>query len=146
MIGLQAAFEAFQDWSSSKVMNSIKGMMAADATVIRNGVETRIPADRIVPGDLVLLTYGQKVPADLRIIESADLRFDRSMLTGESEAVEGAVNFTDDNYTESKNVAFMATMVTNGTGKGIITQTGSNTMIGSIAVLTSSAKQEATTL
>jgi len=146
VIGLQAAFEAFQDWSSSKVMNSIKGMMASDATCIRNGVETKVSADRIVPGDLVVLTYGQKVPADLRIIECADLRFDRAMLTGESEAVEGAVTFTDENYTESKNVGFMATMVTNGTGKGVITQTGSNTMIGSIAVLTSSAKQEATTL
>ena len=89
VIMLQAAFEAFQDWSSSKVMNSIKGMMAADATVIRNGVEMKISAEKIVVGDLVVLTYGTKVPADLRLIECADLRFDRSMLTGESEAIEG---------------------------------------------------------
>jgi sodium/potassium-transporting ATPase subunit alpha len=89
VILLQAAFEAFQDWSSSKVMNSIKGMMAADATVIRNGVEMKILAEKIVVGDLVVLTYGTKVPADLRLIECADLRFDRSMLTGESEAIEG---------------------------------------------------------
>lgn len=146
VIGLQAGFEAFQDWSSSKVMNSIKGMMAAEASVIRNGVEMKIPADKIVVGDLVVLTYGTKVPADLRIIESADLRFDRSMLTGESEAIEASITATDDNYTESKNIGFMATMITNGTGKGIITQTGSNTMIGSIALLTSSAKEEKTTL
>ena len=82
VIGLQAAFEAFQDWSSSKVMNSIKGMMASDATVIRNGIEMKITADKIVVGDLVVLTYGTKVPADLRLIECVDLRFDRSMLTG----------------------------------------------------------------
>ena len=61
MILLQAAFEAFQDWSSSKVMNSIKGMMAADATVIRDGIETKVPAENIVVGDLVVLTYGTKV-------------------------------------------------------------------------------------
>ena len=70
-------------------MNSIKGMMASDATVIRNGIEMKITADKIVVGDLVVLTYGTKVPADLRLIECVDLRFDRSMLTGESEAIEG---------------------------------------------------------
>ena len=89
VIALQAAFEAFQDWSSSKVMKSIKGMMAADATVIRDGAEVKIPAENLVVGDLILLTYGNKVPADLRLIESMDLKFDRAMLTGESEAVEG---------------------------------------------------------
>ena len=92
VIVLQAAFEAFQDWSSSKVMNSIKGMMAADATVIRNGVEMKISADKIVVGDLVVLTYGTKVPADIRLIECADLRFDRSMLTGESKFIKGRKN------------------------------------------------------
>lgn len=89
VIFLQAGFEAFQDWSSNKVMKSIKGMMASDATVIRNGKEVKIPASDIVVGDLVVLINGTKVPADLRLIESNDLRFDRSMLTGESEAVEG---------------------------------------------------------
>ena len=89
VIGLQAAFEAFQDWSSSKVMKSIKGMMAADSTLVRNGAECKVPASQLVPGDLVVLSYGNKVPADLRLIESADLKFDRAMLTGESEAVEG---------------------------------------------------------
>ena len=146
VIFLQAAFEAFQDWSSSKVMKSITNLMAADATVIRNGIEMKIPASDLVVGDLVLLTYGSKVPADLRIIESFDLKFDRSMLTGESEAVDGSASQTDESYTESKNIAFMATMITNGSGKAIVTLTGSQTMIGSIAVLTSSAKQEATTL
>ncbi len=90
VILLQAGFEAFQDWSSSKVMKSIKHMMASDSTVIRNGVEMKIAAPQIVVGDLVLLNYGNKVPADLRIIESQDLKFDRAMLTGESEAVEGS--------------------------------------------------------
>ena len=89
VIALQAAFEAFQDWSSSKVMQSIKGMMSADATCIRDGMQVQVPAANLVVGDLVLLTYGNKVPADLRIIDANDLKFDRAMLTGESEAVEG---------------------------------------------------------
>ena len=89
VIALQAAFEAFQDWSSSKVMKSIKGMMAADANCIRDGIQVQVPASQLVVGDLVFLTYGNKVPADMRLIESMDLRFDRAMLTGESEAVEG---------------------------------------------------------
>jgi sodium/potassium-transporting ATPase subunit alpha len=116
VIFLQAAFEAFQDWSSTKVMKSIKNLMAADAKVIRNGVEMNIPAPDLVVGDLIVLNYGSKVPADIRIIESFDLKFDRSMLTGESEAVEGTPNLTDEHYTESKNIGFMATMITNGTG------------------------------
>lgn len=60
--------------------------------------------------------------------------------------IEGSAACTDENYTESKNIAFMATMITNGTGKGIVTKTGVNTMIGSIASLTSGAKEEKTTL
>jgi sodium/potassium-transporting ATPase subunit alpha len=89
VIFLNAFFEAFQDWSSSQVMKSIKGMMASDSTLIRDGQECKVPAAELVVGDLVVLSYGQKVPADLRLIESSDLKFDRAMLTGESEAVDG---------------------------------------------------------
>ena len=121
-------------------------MMPSDATVIRNGVECKVPVSDIVVGDVVLLTNGAKVPADVRIIESHDLKFDRSMLTGESEAIDGSPNCTDQNYNESKNVAFMATLITNGNGKAIVTLTGVNTMIGSIADLTSGAKEKKTTL
>jgi sodium/potassium-transporting ATPase subunit alpha len=123
VIGLQAVFEAFQDWSSGKVMKSIKNMMPADAHVIRNGVERKIPVAELVVGDLVILENGTKVPADLRLIESSDLKFDRSMITGESEAIDGHINCTDEVYSESKNISFMTTLVTNGNGKGIVTLT-----------------------
>jgi len=69
---------------------------------------------------LVVLSYGTKVPADVRLIESHDLKFDRSMLTGESEAIEGTVECTDERYVESKNIAYMTTLITNGQGKGIV--------------------------
>ena len=119
VILLSAAFEAFQDWSSSKVMKSIKNLMPSEASVIRNGVEMKIQVADLVVGDLVILTNGAKVPADLRLIESNDLKFDRSMITGESEAIEGNINCTDEIYSESKNVSFMTSLVTNGNGKGI---------------------------
>ena len=147
VIFLQAAFEAFQDWSSGQVMKSIKNMMPSEATVIRDGVECKIPVTDIVIGDIVILTNGSKVPADILIIESHDLKFDRSMLTGESEAIDGSTSCTDENYNESKNVGFMATLITNGNGKAIVTLTGSNTLIGSIASLTSGGvKEKPTTL
>jgi len=82
VIALQAVFEAFQDWSSGQVMKSIKGMMPSDAVVVRGGVEMHVNVSDLVVGDVVLLTNGSKVPADLRLIESNDLKFDRSMITG----------------------------------------------------------------
>ena len=75
-----------------------------------------------------------------------DLKFDRSMLTGESEAVDGSADCTDESYSESKNVAFMTTMITNGSGRAIVTATGKQTVIGSIATLSSGTKEGKTTL
>lgn len=86
VIIVQAGFNAFQDWSSTKIMKSIRNMMPCMAYVIRNGKEVSVPVEEIVVGDLIRLTYGNKVPADCRIIESRGLKFDKSMLTG--------VNFT----------------------------------------------------
>ncbi|CAF0901274.1 unnamed protein product [Brachionus calyciflorus] len=146
VIILQAAFSAFQDWSSGKVMKSIKNMMPSSATVIRNGTEKKIPVEEVVVGDLVLLSYGNKVPADVRIIETHDLKFDKSMLTGESEAIEGTLECTDDRYVESKNIAFMTTLITNGQGKGIVVATGGQTMMGKIACLTNTAEEKETSL
>ena len=119
VIFIQAAFTAFQDWSSSKVMQSIKRMMPSTATVVRNGTQMKIPVEDMVVGDLVVLSYGTKVPADVRLVDSRDLKFDKSMLTGESESIEGTVECTDERYIESKNIAYMTTLITNGQGKGI---------------------------
>ncbi len=84
VVFLQAAFNAWQDFSTSRVMASIKGMLPADVVVLRDGVQTSLPAASLVPGDIVNLVMGQKVPADVRLIDvSGDLRFDRSVLTGE---------------------------------------------------------------
>ena len=141
VIFLQAGFSAFQDWSSNKVMNSIKNMMPGSAIVIRNGHEINIPVEEVVVGDLVHLAYGNKVPGDVRIIESHDLRFDKSMLTGESEAIEGTVECTDNRYVESKNIAYMTTLITNGQGKGVVVAVGDQTFMGRIASLTNDTNE-----
>jgi sodium/potassium-transporting ATPase subunit alpha len=146
VILLQASFAAFQDWSSSKVMKSIKNLIPSQATVIRNGAEHKIPSEEVVVGDIVVLSYGNKVPADVRIIESHDLKFDKSLLTGESEAIEGTVEWTDELLVASKNVGFMTSLVTNGCGRGVVIGTGQNTMIGQIATLAHGTDQKKTTL
>ena len=85
VILIQAVFNAWQDFSTSRVMASIKGMLPSDVLVLRDGGQTKVSAKELVPGDLVTISLGEKVPADLKLIEvSADLQFDRSILTGEA--------------------------------------------------------------
>jgi sodium/potassium-transporting ATPase subunit alpha len=146
VILLQAAFTAFQDWSSNKVMKSIKNLLPTKAVVIRDGLEQTIPLEDIVIGDLVVLISGNKVPADCRIIEVSDLKFDNSMLTGESDPVEASPDCTDERYVESKNVAFMTSLIVNGRGKAIVVDVGKDTIIGQVSELTDSTKSKKTTL
>lgn len=83
---VQAAFNAWQDWSSSRVMNSITTMLPDNCIVRRDGVQTEIVATEMVPGDLVYIKSGNKLAADMRFVEiSSDAKFDRAILTGESD-------------------------------------------------------------
>jgi sodium/potassium-transporting ATPase subunit alpha len=80
---LQAAFNGWQDWSSSQVMASITTMLPDQCVAIRNGNPTDLTAVDLVPGDLIQIKQGNKLPADVRLIQaSADVKFDRSILTG----------------------------------------------------------------
>jgi sodium/potassium-transporting ATPase subunit alpha len=84
VIIISATFYAFVDWNASRIMKSIKSLIAHEAAVIRDGKQQLIAATDIVVGDIVVLSTGDRVPADLRIVAaSSDLRFDRSLLTGE---------------------------------------------------------------
>jgi sodium/potassium-transporting ATPase subunit alpha len=84
VIIVSATFYAVVDFHASRIMKSIRTLIAEDAVVIRDGKHVTIPATEVVVGDLVVLSLGDRVPADLRIVEaSPDLRFDRSLLTGE---------------------------------------------------------------
>lgn len=141
VIFLQASFSAFQDWSTKRVMNSILDLLPSEALVLRDGSLTKLSAVDLVAGDIVHISIGNKVPADLRLLDSSgDIRFDRSVLTGESDEVEGALDATDDNFLETRNMALMGTNATNGNGIGIVVLTGSRTVMGRIAKATSSVK------
>ncbi|EMD41786.1 hypothetical protein CERSUDRAFT_90363 [Gelatoporia subvermispora B] len=143
---LQAVFNAWQDFSASKVISSIRGLLPTDVLAIRGGARTKLDAEQLVTGDIVLISLGEKVPADLRMIEVNDLRFDRSILTGESEPVSGRVEKTDDNFLETKNIALQGTHCVNGSGIGVVIQTGDKTVFGRIAKLSSHERTRLTTL
>ncbi|KOS20025.1 Sodium/potassium-transporting ATPase subunit alpha-3 [Escovopsis weberi] len=125
VIVLQAGFSAFQDWSTSRTMKSITDLLPSEALVMRDGRLLRMRASELVGGDVVHLQMGNKVPADMRLIaHSGDIRFDRSILTGEPDEIEGAIDMTDDNFLESRNIALMGTLVVNGSGVGVVVLTG----------------------
>ncbi|ORX74193.1 calcium ATPase transmembrane domain M-containing protein [Linderina pennispora] len=147
VIFLQAGFSAWQEWTTSRVMASITGMLPTETMVTRNGNKTSVAATELVQGDIVHVRGGDKIPADIRLIEvSRDLRFDRSMLTGESDPIVATVNHTDENYLETRNIAVMGTHVTQGSGTGVVIGTGDSTVMGRIAKMTASKKNEKTLL
>ncbi|KAF9110436.1 hypothetical protein BGX27_006346 [Mortierella sp. AM989] len=126
-------------------MSSILDMIPTECIVFRDGQLIKIPASNLVVGDRVHLSLGNKVPADLRLIQASnDTRFDRAVLTGESEAIEASTTATDDNFLESKNVAFMGTHVVQGSCVGIVVLKGNNTLMGRINKLTNGRKEKKT--
>ncbi|KAM3479241.1 hypothetical protein MY8738_005531 [Beauveria namnaoensis] len=144
---LQASFNMFQDWSTSRVMASIKDMLPEQSQVMRDGKLVHVPAEELVPGDVVRIKAGNKLPADLRLIQtSSDVKFDRSVLTGESRPVPGTVNSTDENYLETHNIGLQGTHCIIGTSTGIVVATGDKTVFGRIASLTNEPKTKMTTL
>ncbi|GAA6030385.1 hypothetical protein JCM8097_009082 [Rhodosporidiobolus ruineniae] len=144
---LSAAFNAWQDFTTSRTMSSIAGVLPSSVLVRRDGQVHELDATNLVKGDVVLLRMGNKVPADLRLIEcSPDLRFDRSILTGESIPVAATVDKTDDNFMETKNIALAGTLVTEGTGVAVCIGVGDSTVFGRIAKAASGQRPVKTTL
>ncbi|KAF7162408.1 hypothetical protein CNMCM6106_009382 [Aspergillus hiratsukae] len=144
---IQAGFNAWQDWSSSRVMASITAMLPESCLVMRGGSLVVVSALDIVPGDVVHLKAGNKLPADIRFVEvSNDACFDRSILTGESLPINGTVDSTDENYLETHSIGLQGTHCVSGSVTGIVVSTGDATVFGRIAKLTSEAKTGLTTL
>jgi sodium/potassium-transporting ATPase subunit alpha len=145
VIVLQASFSAFQDWSTKRVMNSILDLLPAEAMVIRNGTASKISATELVVGDIVQIAIGNKVPADLLLLStSGDIRFDRSVLTGEPDEIEGSIECTNESFLETRNIALMGTNVTNGNGIGVVLLIGTNSVMGRIASVTTGVKSKPT--
>jgi Ca2+-transporting ATPase len=134
VVVINAVVGFVQEYRAEKAMEKLKGLISNEAVVIRDGKEQKIPARDLTPGDIVVIEEGDNIPADLRIIQSSDLKVDESALTGESlpdkkhsEALEGE--------DETANLVFMETDVSSGRGKGVVVEIGMNTAIGKIAEL-----------
>jgi len=132
-----------QESRAERAIKSLAQSLVAEATVIRSGTTQRIPASELVPGDIVMLRSGDKVPADLRLIESRDLQVAEAALTGESVPVGKVADVVLPAQTilsDQKNMAFATTLVTYGRGVGVAAATGDNTAVGRISQLITGAK------
>lgn len=133
---LNALFTYIQEHESDRIMESFRNMLPPMIYVVRDEQVSRIEARLLVPGDVILLEEGDRVPADGRLIEVNQLKVDHASLTGESEPQLRKLTCTHDNLLESRNMVFSGTLVQSGNGKALVYGTGMNTQIGRIAQLT----------
>lgn len=146
---LNACLGVFQEYRAGKAMEALKKMSAPNAKVIRDGKIQTIAAVDLVPGDLAILETGDYVPADMRIIDSVNLKVEEAALTGESVPVEKYADVDlegDIGLGDQINSGFMSTLVTYGRGQGIVTTTGMNTIMGKIAEMIQEDDEEDTPL
>ncbi|MCK4885491.1 HAD-IC family P-type ATPase, partial [Candidatus Bathyarchaeota archaeon] len=145
---LNAIVGFVQEYRSEKAMEAMKKMTAPKARVLRDGTEQFIPSRNVVPGDLVLLEAGDRIPADARLLEVVALKTDEAILTGESTSVAklDAVLDKKTAVADRKNSVFMATHVTYGRGKAMITSTGMGTEFGKVAEMVQSVESVDTPL
>jgi Ca2+-transporting ATPase len=133
---INAAIGAFQEYSAERSADALQGLVSPRARTQRSGEVLEIAAEDVVPGDVVLLESGARVPADLRLLDARDLRIDESLLTGESLPVAkapAAVHEPDRLLAERSNMAFAGSMVARGRARGVVTATGLDTELGNIA-------------
>ncbi len=145
---LNSVIGFMQEGKALSALNALAQALNTETTVLRGGEKQIIDAKELVPGDIVLLSSGDKVPADLRLLQSRSLQIDESALTGESLPVEKKTGVLDNKtiLAERTNMAYSSTLVTYGTCVGVVIGTGDNTEIGRISVLISSAEVLATPL
>ncbi len=123
-----------QETKALKAIDALSKSMSTNATVVRNGKQVMVNSVNLVPGDVVTVQPGDKIPADLRFVSVKDLRVDESALTGESVASEKGTELVNSEAIigDRKNLGFATTMVTYGTGRGIVVSTGDHTEVGKI--------------
>jgi sodium/potassium-transporting ATPase subunit alpha len=136
VVFLNALFSYIQQHQADRIMDSFRHMLPPMIGVQRDEQISRIDARFVVPGDVILLEEGDRIPADGRLIEVNQLKVDHSSLTGESEPQLRTLECTSDNLLESRNMVFSGTLVHSGNGKVLVYGTGMNTQIGQIVQLT----------
>lgn len=146
---LNAVLGTFQEYRAEKSLEALKRLAAPKAKVIREGLEIVVPARELVPGDIVVLRVGDKVPADCRLIESYNLRTDEAILTGESVPVEKDPSIILEEETtlpERRNMVFSSTTISYGHGLGVVVATGMDTEVGKIAEMLKEEEERTTPL
>merc|ERR1712038_124796 len=144
VVTVTGVFSYYQESKSAKIMESFKNLVPQYALVRRNGEKVTIPASELTLGDVVEVKFGDRLPADLRVVEARGFKVDNSSLTGESEPQTRTPEFTHENPLETKNLAFFSTNAVEGTAVGIVVNIGDNTVMGRIAGLASGLASDET--
>lgn len=149
IVSLNAVLGFIQEHRAEKSMEALKKLAAPEATVVRDGMEIRIPAKEVVVGDILLLNPGDKVAADIRLLEAYNLEVEESLLTGESFPIRKKIDpLTGKELPlgDRFNMAYLGTSVTKGRGRGVVVATGMKTEMGMIAEMMEGVEVEETPL
>jgi Ca2+-transporting ATPase len=148
IVALNAVVGFVQEYRSEKAIEAMKKLAAPRARVLRDGKETVIPAREVVPGDVILIEAGDRIPADARLFEVVDLKTEEAALTGESVPVDKSTEVVDEKtpVSDRKNMVFMGTHATYGRGKAVVVATGMSTEFGKIAEMVQAVEEEETPL
>src|SRR5262249_55189141 len=140
VVVLNALLGFMQEGKAEKALDSIRNMLSAEARTVRGGETRVIAAEQLVPGDIVILESGDKIPADLRLIDAKNLRTEEAALTGESVPADKGTDRVPANATvgDRGNMPFSGTMVVSGRAAGVVVSTGSQTELGRINQLLAS--------
>ena len=134
LVGISGIMQFVQESKSDKAAEKLKAMVSSNAAVIRDGVEREMPMSELLPGDLVKLSAGDMIPADVRILSAKDLFVGQAALTGESEPIEKFPAFKEtSNALDASNICYMGTNIVSGSALAVVFGTGNNTYFGSIA-------------
>jgi magnesium-transporting ATPase (P-type) len=148
VVVINAVIGFIQEGRAEKALEDLQEMLSLEATVIRKGEKSTIDAEELVPGDVVMMKSGDKIPADVRLIKSKNFSVEESALTGESEAVEKSTDPVEEDAVigDQTSMGFSSTMVTYGSARGIVVKTGGETEIGKINKMMSEVEELTTPL
>merc|ERR1712235_207510 len=144
VVTVTGVFSYYQESKSAAIMESFKNLVPQYALARRDGEKVTIKAEELTLGDIVEVKFGDRLPADIRVIEARGFKVDNSSLTGESEPQQRTPEFTHDNPLETKNIGFFSTNAVEGTAVGMVVNIGDHTVMGRIAGLASGLASDET--